>query len=382
MMRTLDLFAGCGGLSLGFEENGFETVGFLDSEKSCMDVLKHNFANKTKPTFVHDDIRNSFSNPNNDCDKLIKRSIEENVDGIIGGPPCQAYSLAGRVRDPDKMKLDYRNYLFESYIDWIKKINPSFFIFENVVGMLSAKPDGPPIVDLISKSFKDIDFSIPEIDGKIVFNLSSFGGAQNRKRVIIFGVNNKKIKNGNEVISRFYDVLSNQFKKPKTVYDSIGDLEKLFPLKNPTRRISHKKSETDLLHRSRFHSIRDMEIFKILAKDQMKNDPQFSDVKNIKKLYEDIVGRTSNVHKYYVLRWNDQSNLIPAHLHKDGLRHIHPDPSQSRSISMREAARLQNFPDSFIFENTQSNIFKMIGNAVSPLMADKIAFSIKQVMSL
>ena len=86
------------------------------------------------------------------------------------------------------------------------------------------------------------------------------------------------------------------------------------------------------------------------------------------------------MHKYFVLKWDEPSNLIPAHLYKDGLRHIHPDPEQSRSISLREAARLQNFPDKYIFMSPQTETFKMLGNAVSPLMAEKIANAVKMTL--
>ena len=89
-----------------------------------------------------------------------------------------------------------------------------------------------------------------------------------------------------------------------------------------------------------------------------------------------MTGKTSNIHKYYVLRWDEPSNLIPAHLYKDGLRHIHPDPEQARTITVREAARLQTFPDDYIFNCSQTDAFKMIGNAVPPLFAKKVAYAV------
>ena len=379
-MKIIDLFAGCGGLSLGFKKHNFRVIGYVDWEKSCIDTLKINFGKDKRALFIIEDLRFSFNSTKNRSRKLINYSLENNLDGIIGGPPCQSYSIAGRVRDPGKMKNDYRNFLFESYVEWLNQLRPKFFVFENVAGMLSAKPKGPPIVELVSKSFNLIDYSIPKLNKDIVFDLAKLGGSQNRKRVIIFGVDKKSFDDHEERVKNFYENLEKQFSKPKTVFDAIGDLEKLIPLSKAEARASHNSSKNDILHRVRFHNKRDMKIFKLLAEDLQKNNPKYSTTHSIKSLYGKLVGRKSNVHKYYVLRWNQQSNLIPAHLYKDGLRHIHPDPSQSRSITMREAARLQNFPDNFIFEKSQSDIFKMIGNAVSPLMAEKIAFAVKNSM--
>ena len=103
-MKIIDLFAGCGGLSLGFEKQGFKSLGYVDWDECCIKSLKLNF-NAYSKIFVHQDIRESIKNPNKDTKKLFKKSIN-NVDGIIGGPPCQAYSIAGRIRDTDNMKND------------------------------------------------------------------------------------------------------------------------------------------------------------------------------------------------------------------------------------------------------------------------------------
>ncbi len=380
-MLLLDLFAGCGGLSLGFKKKKSRIIGYVDWEKHCIETLKLNSDNQDDIFFIKDDIRHAFRSNNNEFEPLLRFTSQNKINGILGGPPCQAYSIAGRVRDPNNMKNDYRNYLFESYVEWLNCVRPDFFVFENVTGMLSANPDGPPIVELISRAFKDISFTIPDINKEIVFNLASFGGSQNRNRVIIFGVNQQKFKKPMDKVKKFYQILNAQFRSARTVFDAIGDLEKLYPLINKDKRSSHGISKTDSLHKCRFHNERDISIFKLLAKDQESNDPKYSDAKSIKKLYKKIVGKESNVHKYHVLKWNSQSNLIPAHLHKDGLRHIHPDPLQARSITMREAARLQNFPDDYLFESTQTNIFKMLGNAVSPLLAEKIAVAAEESFS-
>ena len=166
-----------------------------------------------------------------------------------------------------------------------------------------------------------------------------------------------------------------------TVRDAIGDLPKLRPLDEPIsyfgRKLSHSVSDPLINgHISRFHNKRDIELFKFLEEDIASGRMKYTSAKSLKTLYTKLTGKTSNVHKYYVLRWDEPSNLIPAHLFKDGLRHIHPDPEQARTITVREAARLQTFPDDYYFNCSQTDAFKMIGNAVPPLFAKKVAYAI------
>tara|TARA_B100001093_G_scaffold472169_1_gene495079 strand:- start:568 stop:1716 length:1149 start_codon:yes stop_codon:yes gene_type:complete len=368
-IKTFDIFAGCGGLSLGFHKLGFDSLAYLDWEKDCIDTLKNNFQSGLK-LFLEADIRNIFDADNQNQLRLLN---SQKIDLIIGGPPCQAYSVAGRAQDPNNMIYDYRNYLFESYANILQFLKPNFFIFENVPGLLSAKtPDEKNIKDLITKSFHDIGFIIPNIDKNIVFDLAHFGGAQTRKRVIIFGVN-KNLKNKNNIINLFYQNLVALKTNNSTVEKAISDLKKLYPLKVPQKSKSHTSDPNDHLHNCRYHSQRDITIFNILTDDIATKKNKYLTSDELKKLYYEMVGKKTNVHKYSVLRWDKTSNTIPSHLHKDGLRHIHPDPKQSRTITMREAARLQDFPDNFIFNSSQSSTFKMIGNAVSPLMSSKLA---------
>ena len=221
--------------------------------------MKLNSDNQEDIFFIKDDIRHAFRSNNNEFEPLLRFTSQNKINGILGGPPCQAYSIAGRVRDPNNMKNDYRNYLFESYVEWLNCVRPDFFVFENVTGMLSANPDGPPIVELISRAFKDISFAIPDINKEIVFNLASFGGSQNRNRVIIFGVNKQKFKKPMDKVKKFYQILNAQFKSARTVFDAIGDLEKLYPLINKDKGV-HGISKTDSLHKCRFHNERDISI--------------------------------------------------------------------------------------------------------------------------
>jgi DNA (cytosine-5)-methyltransferase 1 len=133
-------------------------------------------------------------------------------------------------------------------------------------------------------------------------------------------------------------------------------------------------------HIPRFHSLRDIEIFKLLAEDIESGRREYTSTAALKKLYTEKTGKTSNVHKYHVCEWDKPSNLIPAHLYKDGLRHIHPDPKQARTLTVREAARLQTFDDDFEFGDSATDAYKMIGNAVPPKFACKVALAVAKLL--
>ena len=380
-MNIIDLFAGCGGLSYGFKKANFNSVGYLEIDKHCINTLKSNFkTSKFKDNrFLNHDIQNIFKESNNSVKvtDFFNDINNINIDGIIGGPPCQAYSLEGRARDPNRMENDYRNFLFESYIEWLKKYKPRFFVLENVMGMLSAKAGGISIPKLMSNAFEEIGYEIPLITKRIVYNLSDFGAPQNRRRVILFGV----IKNftSTQMIENFYDTLDKQICLATSVLSSIKDLPKLMPEKNQPSKNSHVLNSIDPLHFPRFHNQRDIGIFKMLAEDNLSANPEFRSISSKLKLYNERVGKSASFQKYNVLKWKEPSNTICAHLQKDGLRYIHPDPEQARSITMREAARLQTFPDEYKFNAPNTQIYKMIGNAVAPLMSQKIASAVRSV---
>ena len=133
-------------------------------------------------------------------------------------------------------------------------------------------------------------------------------------------------------------------------------------------------------HEPRWHSERDQKTFALLADDIETGRNQYTSINALKKLYTEITGHESNVHKYHVIRWDEPSNLIPAHLYKDGLRHIHPDAKQARSITVREAARLQGFPDDYVFVGTNADAYKMIGNAVPPIFSKVLAEAVYDLL--
>ena len=315
---------------------------------------------------------------------LVNQIKNQNVDLIIGGPPCQAYSIAGRVRDKNGMRDDYRNYLFESYINVVDQFKPKTFVFENVEGILSASPGGIPIIDRIRKAFSKIGYQIvDDLRSNALFDTSYYGVPQKRKRVIIYGVKNNS--DSSSRINQFYRIMKElKTKDPMNSKRAFEGLPPIIPIKkNGSKRASHHIQEigkpVPKNHEPRFHSERDIKIFKILTEDIKKGTNKYSSTKDLIQLYKDQTGKDSKFHKYHVIRENRPSNTIPAHLYKDGLRHIHPDPDQSRSITVREAARIQSFEDDFEFLGTKGDQYKMIGNAVPPLFSKSIAETIIKV---
>lgn len=401
-IRAIDLFAGCGGLMDGFEQSGhYHTVATVEWEKAPCANLETRLRDKwgyadAGSRVLRFDIQRTdeLFNGWNDSeygtseglDKLV--SAEGGIDVIIGGPPCQAYSIAGRVRDENGMRDDYRNYLFESYLKVVDRYKPKAFVFENVPGMLSAKPGDFPIIKVIQKSFEEAGYCLLPDLRDAVLDFTEYGVPQNRKRVIIFGVRMDFFGDQSiQVVENFYRKALPKYKvaQKSTVRDAISDLPKLYPLgkdqKYEGRRIAHSLPEPFVPnHIARWQSTRDMETFRLLTTDIESGRKEYVTADALKELYTKVTGKTSNVHKYHVLRWDEPSNLIPAHLYKDGLRHIHPDSGQLRTITVREAARLQTFADDYIFEGSNVELYKMIGNAVPPLMAKCLANAVNDIL--
>ncbi len=403
-IRSIDLFAGCGGLMDGFEQSGaFDTIAAVEWEKVPCKNLENRLREKwqyqdAEERVLRFDIQRTeelFNGWENDqeygssvgLDQLIENA--GGIDIVIGGPPCQAYSIAGRVRDEFGMKNDYRNYLFESYIKVLERYKPKAFVFENVPGILSAKPGDRPIIDIIQDSFDEAGYLLLPNLSEAIIDFTDYGVPQNRKRIIIFGVRKDIFRDkSDEVIRYFYTVALPKYKteKKKTVFEAIGDLPKLYPMNEDIKvngaRTRHSLPERDVPnHVARWQSDRDVGIFKLLTEDIESERNQYTSIDALKQLYTEMTGKNSNVHKYHVIRWDEPSNLIPAHLYKDGLRHIHPDSAQQRTITVREAARLQTFSDDYVFEGSNMELYKMIGNAVPPLFAKCCAEAVVDTLS-
>ena len=402
-IKTIDLFAGCGGLMDGFEQTGlYDILAAVEWEKMPCENLKKRLSDKwnyndANQRVLRFDIQRTEELFNGWKDE--EYGVSEGLDAlvvpkggiyvIIGGPPCQAYSIAGRVRDENGMKDDYRNYLFESYLEVVKRYKPKAFIFENVPGILTARPgDGKEkIIDLIQRDFQAAGYVVLEDLSRAIIDMTEYGVPQNRNRIIILGLNQEYYGDKTDaLLEDFYCKVLPKYKSEKrTVRDEIADLPKLYPLENDIkfegRRTSHSLADPFVPnHVSRWNSKRDIAIFKMLEEDIESGENKYSTTESLKQLYTEVTGKNSNVHKYHVIRWDDQSNLIPAHLYKDGLRHIHPDSSQARTITVREAARLQTFDDDYIFYGSNTDTYKMIGNAVPPRFAKCLASALSELL--
>ncbi len=403
MLKSIDLFAGCGGLCDGFQQSGkYITLGAVEWEKAPVQQLRKRLRDKWNMKDADERVlffdmqrtkellKGWKDDPKFGTHKGLDACVGDNkIDVIIGGPPCQAYSIAGRVRDENGMKNDYRNYLFESYIAVVKHYKPKAFVFENVPGILSAKPgDGSfLIIEKIKEEFSKAGYDVLGDLSKAEVDMTQYGIPQNRHRVIILGLSRKEYRQKtSEMLKFFYEELLPSYKESiKTVRDAIGDLPALYPLENDVRikgrHLSHSLSSIDIEgHIPRFHNQRDIEIFKMLAEDIESGQRKYISTKALKELYTEKTGKTSNVHKYHVCEWDEPSNLIPAHLYKDGLRHIHPDSAQARTITIREAARLQTFDDDYVFGESATDAYKMIGNAVPPKFAKKVAMAVSSLL--
>ena len=405
----IDLFAGCGGLSEGFLQTGkYISVAHIEWESPMINTLRQRLIDKWGYTtedammrVIKFDIQKTEELLHGKWSNETKRLYEpenhpnivnggldsllqgDSVDIIIGGPPCQAYSIAGRAQSPTGMKYDYRNYLFESFVKVVDYLRPKFFVFENVPGLLSACPGDVPVRERIYESFKQINYVIrePQRLKESVFCAEDFDVPQKRDRIIIIGVDAEN----SYCVDDFYQSIENhKSKKPsKTVRDAIGGMPELLPLKEVIQvgrcKVSHSQIEGEKidLHIPRYHGLRDQKLFYEWLSNNMNKYTQ----EQKKAFYTKITGHVSNHIKYRNIEWDKPSPTVVAHLHKDGYMFIHPDIKQLRTITIREAALLQSFPMDFRFIGSNPYCFKMIGNAVPVNFAKGIAEAIYDVLS-
>lgn len=417
-MTVLDLFSGAGGLSEGFFRVGATFVGHVEADSHACKTLKTrtaywNLKNKNKLDIYHDyllkkitteelwneaEVQNSNDVINtpisdetfNEITKTIKQNLKnkniKKVDLIIGGPPCQAYSVVGRARMQESVKCDPRNFLYLHYVKFLTTFKPKMFIFENVPGMKSAA-NGKHFND-IKKAIDDAGYHM-ELKELIA---SDYGVLQSRKRIIIVGWKKNKKQINYEYPE--FEIIENKY----TVKDVLDDL----PVTKPANMIEGKgkyrtktnqylidsnirDNEFDILtqHETRMHNDRDIEIYKeaINSWDKDKKRLCYKELASRRPELITHKNTTSFTNRFNVIKANEKaSHTILAHMAMDGHYYIHPDINQHRSLSVREAARLQSFPDDFYFEGPRTSQFRQIGNAVPPKMAEQIAKKIKDIL--
>jgi len=304
---------------------------------------------------------------------------KEKVDIVIGGPPCQAYSVAGRARDPKGMADDPRNHLYKYYVEFLKRYKPKMFVFENVPGILSA--NNGQYLDLIFKAVKEAGY---ELD-KRVLNAKNFGVLQDRKRVIIIGwKKNLKLKYPSfEDKVNQYEVLEDLFSDLPKIKSGQGEwgVSKYSKKTNGYLESTQIRNGVDFTtqHLSRFNNENDLEIYKIAVKKWVNEGKRL----NYAELPQRLIKHNNTksfINRFQVVNHKGVSHTVVAHICADGHYYIHPDINQNRSIKVREAARIQSFPDDYFFEKSRTTAFKQIGNAVPVLMAEGIAKKIKEMI--
>ncbi|KRN57774.1 DNA cytosine methyltransferase [Carnobacterium divergens] len=399
MLNIIDLFSGAGGLTEGFRNNSFNLLAHVEMDEATSKTLKIRDAyyylkstgNLTKYcSYIEGKI--SYDEflaeiPEEIAGKVMNITISEEtlpeifrkidsqpdsntVHGIIGGPPCQAYSTIGRARNEKIKESDERIYLYKYYLKFLEKYNPDFFVFENVKGLISFKDlDGYNLLDKIKYEFTNvISINHYHIQIKLI-NCADFGVPQVRERLFIFGYKTSMQK------FDFFKSLEQFQEKPPIIKELFKDLPKLKSgeTKNtyssllPSEYVSKNLRNVEIpltQNICRPNNENDLKIYNIVANERIKNrNVKYSDLPS-----ELITHKKSDIFldRFKAVNGNGFSHTVVAHISKDGHYYIHPDVSQNRSITVREAARIQTFPDDFYFESSRTAAFKQIGNAVPP----------------
>lgn len=402
---VIDLFAGAGGLSEGFVQAGFVPIAHVEMDKDACNTLrtrccfhylrannqldiyyKYLMGEITRETLygcVPAEVTNAVINVEisdktiiDTFDKIKLLAKGRKIDMIIGGPPCQAYSLLGRHRKT--MEDDPRTLLYLQYGKFLKEFSPKGFVFENVPGLLSAKK---------GEHFQNLQAYFDELGYKVhykMLNASDYGVLQERRRIIIVGWKKNSDMGYPEITKSSTDAVIN---------DILGDLP-LLKAGEIEMVSSYMKDNNSYLRESGIREDSEKFVTQNITRPVNANDAaiyayaiKLWDSKQVRVKYTDLPlklrtqkNEDSFLDRFKVVNGKGKAHTVVAHLAKDGHYYIHPSLNVCRSISVREAARMQSFPDNFYFEGSRSAMFKQIGNAVPVLMAKKIAESINQLL--
>ncbi len=302
-MKVIDLFSGCGGFSYGFKQEGFEILGFVECwEPAISTYLK----NHPKALHLGTDITKVK-------DETISK-FEGEVDIIVGGPPCQGFSIAGKRNPKDK-----RNLLYQEYLRFVRIIRPKYIVMENVSGILSMRDENNNFILL---HIIDELMSLGYFVSYKLMNAAHHGVPQNRQRIIIIG--------------KELELFPNTNYNKKSIFDAIWDLSK-------------GKSKLNA---------------------HVHFNPSEETIDRIKKLSQGESMSNFGLGRKRLIYDEPSKTIVtkPIYIH----------PLRNRFLTPRELARIQSFPDSFEFTGSKTSMVKQIGNAVPPLMAKAIAKKIKE----
>lgn len=421
----IDLFAGAGGLSEGFIRAGFSPIAHIEMDRYACETLKtraayhylkeHNKLHIYKKYLQEkkdgEDGQKLWKQvPSNIINRVIHATISSStideiftrldslkgnsvVDIIIGGPPCQAYSIVGRSRIGKGVEEDPRNELYKYYVQFLKKYHPKMFVFENVLGIVTAKK-GRSLSDLKEL----VDAAGYEMQMKVQ-NASEHGVLQRRQRVIIVGWRKDVLNSkGEKYHYPIMEIEKNPYTVMKDLFSDLperkageGSLTALVPYTKKIDGMPYLKGSAirnnsfdfTTQHIARPHNVNDREIYCIAIKHWMEKRKQL-DYSKLPNHLQTHKNTESFLDRYSVVDPDGYSHTVVAHISKDGHYYIFPTPNPTidnvRSITVREAARLQSFPDDYFFEGSRGAAFKQIGNAVPVMLAYKIAKEILKQM--
>jgi DNA (cytosine-5)-methyltransferase 1 len=391
-LKVLDLFAGAGGFGLGFTlADNFKVICSLEVDKWAVETLKAN--NHDGQKIIQGDIRHY-----NTAEQILA-ACPSKPDVIVGGPPCQGFSYAGPTKDPK----DPRNSLFNNFVQWVEVLQPKVFVMENVRGLLTGKNHkGEKVIEIIKAAFKNIGYTVKIWE----LNAANYGVPQNRERIFIVG-NKLGIEISEPQITHYLpsekQMLNGKAKTLKqaiNVQKAIGDLPKLkagegveeadFKTKprNEFQKLSRGNATKLFNHVTMVHTKRVVERYEqILNGLTMEEIPEELQVR--KRNGKGEISSSEYNSNYRHLKPKMISYTIPASFYSN---FVHP--KQPRNITSREAARLQSFPDNYIFKGKRTQIsskllkqlgkedenylsqYNQIGNAVPPLLAKSVAIRI------
>lgn len=383
----VDFFCGAGGLSLGFLQQGFNVKLANDIEDVCIETYKYNHPELPSSKLIQGDIKEIVDH--------IEDYIDQEIDIVVGGPPCQGFSEANRQRVID----DPRNKLYKYYVKAVEKITPKFVVMENVKGMLK-------VADQVVEDYESLKI---EKNRKVysykvayrILNSQNFSVAQSRERLIYIAIRNDVMAHKNITPEKIFKEIEESYagRKHFVLQDALNDIKKLdAPRIKNTNEIdsdttgkkidvnTFENNDNEYLslinqgrnipylfnHKARYVSDVNYQIYKRLNPGDDATDEKISDIMpyaHRNHCFKD---------KYYKLIADRPCRTITAHLRMDCHSHIHP--SQIRAITPREAARIQSFPDDYLFLGAYLKTYMQVGNAVPPMMARGIAAEIKKYL--